>query len=155
MFASRTATLREAIQVFRTQTNTNDDSDVEFLMSVDIDDSVWAYDSEEEFGADYRKSSGTAAYQEYRLDNKAAFAMQSCITHPSSTGPSTLYTIVKISAPDRGWIEAVSAIFERDGRCISIAASRKTPSSCVHRPRKRSSVAGYEGSPSRKARLPC
>ena len=120
-------TLREAIQVFRTQTNTNDESDVEFLMSVNIDDSVWAYDSEEEFFADYRRSSGTAAYQEYRHDNKAAFAIQSFITHPSTTGPSTLYTIVKISAPDRGRIEAVFAIFERD-----VDASRLPPPEKPH-----------------------
>ena len=40
-------TLREAIQVFRTQ----DESNLTLFMSVTIDDSEWTYDSEEEFFA--------------------------------------------------------------------------------------------------------
>ena len=58
-------TLREAIQVFRTQTNTNDESDMWSSLSVDIDDSEWTYDSEEEFFADYRKYSSAASYSQH------------------------------------------------------------------------------------------
>ena len=98
-------TLREAIQVFRTQTNTNDESDMWSLLSVDIDDSAWTYDSEEEFFADYRKYSSAAFYSQYCDKSKVEFKLQVI------AGP---FTIVEISAPDRGKIEAVFDIFERD-----------------------------------------
>ena len=111
-------TLREAIQVFRTQTNTNDESDMWFSLSVDIDDSKWTYDSEEEFFADYRKYSSAAVYSQYCDKSKVEFKLHVI------AGP---FTIVEISAPDRGKIEAVFDIFERD-----VDASRFSPPEKPH-----------------------
>ena len=116
-------TLREAIQVFRTQTNTNDESDLGGLMSVTIDDSEWTYDSEEEFFADYRKSLSEASYNQYRHDDKrVAFRVQIVVLDSSAT-----VNIVEISTADRGSIEAVFGIFDRD-----VDASRLPPPEKLH-----------------------
>ena len=76
-----------------------------FSLSADIGDSEWTYDSEEEFFADYRKYSSGAFYNQYCDKSTVEFKLHVI---------AGLLTIVKISAPDRGKIEAVFDIFERD-----------------------------------------
>ena len=59
--------LREAIQVFQTKTNRGKPA-CSVIMSVEVGDSTWHYDSSEEFFADYRKSHGGAHYRENNGD---------------------------------------------------------------------------------------
>ena len=97
-------TLREAIKVFRTQTDDGDDeSGGRPFMIVKIDDSEWKYDSEDEFFANYRKSSSTAVFSQRTLGGELTFQVVTDTT-----------THVTVSARYRGNIEAVFEIFERD-----------------------------------------
>ena len=110
-------TLREAIQVFRAQMDTDAESDFDLNMAVKIDDSEWTYDSEEEFFADYRRSSNRASYGETRRDtSRASFRV---ITDSE-------FSIVTISAPDRRTIESVFEIFERDVDASRLPQPQKT-----------------------------
>lgn len=115
-------TLREAIQVFRTKTDGGDDESKEVLsMSVKIDDSEWKYDSEDEFFADYRKSASKALFRQSTPGDEPNFTFY-VVTDTT--------TIVTISAPNRGDIEAVFEIFERD-----LDASRLPPPPPPQKPR--------------------
>lgn len=113
-------TLRDAIQVFREQISTNDESDVRSFMNVKIDDSEWTYDSEEEFLAGYRQSSGSAVYSQDLYSKKGELRVQVITTSLTST-------LVKVSAPDRGRIEAVFSIFERDVDASLLPPPEKPP----------------------------
>lgn len=69
---------------------------------VEIDEAKWNHDNEEEFFADYRRSTGTAYF--WHTYSRAVAGLE--VTAQSG------YTEVSISAPDRSTIEAVFAIFE-------------------------------------------
>ena len=113
-------TLREAInvlrtQVLRTQTDTSDGSEWRFSMRVEIDDADWKHDSEEEFFSDYRRSSGSAWY---RLES------------PDRTTELEYHVYcavceVTVQAPDRGRIESVFEIFERNVDASRLAQPKK------------------------------
>ncbi len=99
-------TLHGATEVFRGQADHgNDESDSQPSMRVKIDDSEWEYDSEDEFFADYRRSSSTGYFRLHGSDSKRIFTFH-MVTDTT--------TVVTVAAPDRGSIESVFEIFERD-----------------------------------------
>jgi len=92
--------LREAIDAFHRVIPT-EEAQVSILhLVVEIDGARWKHDSQEEFFADYRRSSGNAVYDESLKDG--SFRIQ-------SFGNSVE---VSIKAPERRQIEAVFDVFE-------------------------------------------
>jgi predicted nucleotide-binding protein len=108
--------LRKAIQVFQTKTNQGKPA-WSVIMSVDVGDSAWQYDSSEEFFADYRKADGGATYLETN-DN----ATVQLVVHTSMDD-----VLVQVAAPDRGSIEAVFEVFERHAASSRLPVPKKKP----------------------------
>jgi len=108
--------LREAIQMFQTKTNQGKPA-WSVIMSVDVGDSTWHYDSSEEFFADYRKALGGAYYRENNGD-----ATVELYVHASKDA-----ALVEVAAPDRGSVEAVFEIFERHAASSRLPMPKKPP----------------------------
>lgn len=92
--------IREAVRVFRSQMGPEPRPDSGFYLSVDVDDSVWKHDSEDQFFADYRRSTGGAVFQEEAGGYN--FRLQA---RPTSVD-------VWVGAPEREKIETVFEVFE-------------------------------------------
>ncbi len=108
--------LREAIQVFQTKTNRGKPA-CSVIMSVEVGDSTWHYDSSEEFFADYRKSHGGAHYRENNGD-----ATVELYVHAFKDA-----ALVEVTARDRGSIEAVFEIFERHAASSRLPVPKRKP----------------------------
>ncbi len=109
--------LREAIQVFQAKTNRGKPA-WSVIMSVDVGDSTWHYDSSEEFFADYRKAYGGASYHENNSNATVEMWFQVFKEH---------ITLVQVTAPDRGSIEAVFEVFERHAASSRLPVPKKKP----------------------------
>ena len=92
--------LRQAYQALRSAVE--EEPCFSRTLYVEPDEANWDHDNEEEFFADYRRSSGTAYF--WHSYSKAS-AELNVTAHFG-------YTEVSIGAPDRSMIEAVFAIFE-------------------------------------------
>ncbi len=108
--------LREAIEMFRTKTNSGKAA-WSVIMGADVGDSTWHYDSLEEFLADYRKCRGGASYRE---NNGAATVELWIHVFLGATG-------IAVAAPDRDNIEAVFGVFERHAAASRLPVPKKPP----------------------------
>lgn len=95
--------IREASEEFRRQVDPRAKTKPSYYFSVEADGAKWHHDSAEEVFADYRRSSGDAAYREER--NSACLHL--IAVHSIGT------TVVTVEAPDRAQIEAVFEVFEK------------------------------------------
>lgn len=111
-----TDVLREAIDVFRAKTNRGKPAYF-VTMSVEVGDSAWHHDSAEEFFADYQKDHGGAFYSEYSADGKVKLQFQAFKDGAEVT----------VAAQDRGSIETVFAIFERNAASSRLPVPKKKP----------------------------
>ncbi|MCH7498198.1 MAG: nucleotide-binding protein [Candidatus Marinimicrobia bacterium] len=93
--------IREALQVFRSQQGPKDQERSQQYLSVELEDSEWRHDTEDEFFADYRRSKGGAVFSEQT--NGYNF-----LIHAFTDSAQ-----VKIGAPERGKIEVVFEVFEK------------------------------------------
>ena len=93
--------IREALRAFRSQQGPKDQEKSRLYLSVEVEDSDWTYDSEDEFFADYRRASGGALFQEDAKDY--GFRLQAFSESVQ----------ISIGAPERGKIEAVFEVFEK------------------------------------------
>jgi predicted nucleotide-binding protein len=108
--------LREAIKVFQAKTNRGKPA-WSVIMSADVGDSTWHYDSSEEFFADYRKAHGEAHYRE----NNGSVTVELYV-HAFKDA-----ALVEVTAPDRGSIEAVFEVFERHAASSRLPVPKKKP----------------------------
>ena len=92
--------IREAVRVFRSQMGPEARPNSRFYLSVELDDSIWRHDSEEQFFADYRRSTGGAVFQEEV--SSYDFRLQA---YPTSVD-------VWVGAPEREKVETVFEVFE-------------------------------------------
>jgi hypothetical protein len=108
--------LREAIDVFRAKTNQGKPAYF-VTMSVEVGDSEWHHDSPEEFFADYRKSHGGAFYRENSGDGKVELHLLAFKDGAAVT----------VAAQDRGSIETVFEVFERNAASSRLPVPKKKP----------------------------
>src|SRR5688572_12945702 len=95
--------LREAIELFRAKTNQGKPAHFATI-NLKVGESEWGYDSSDEFFADYRKATGGVFYHENSGDGTVALHFQTF-----EDGAT-----VSVGALDRGAIEAVFEVFERN-----------------------------------------
>jgi len=95
--------IREALRAFRSEPGLKDKvkSPSPLYLSVEVEDSKWKHDSEDEFFADYRRGRGGAVFQEDAIDYY--FHLQAF----------TDSVEVTIGAPERGMIESIFEVFEK------------------------------------------
>lgn len=93
--------IREALRTFRLQQGPKEEKKSRLYLSVEVEDSDWNHDSEDEFFADYRRSRGGAVFQVETYDYE--FRLQAF----------TEFVQISIGAPERGKIEAVFEVFEK------------------------------------------
>ncbi len=94
--------IREAVRIFRSQMGPEPRPDSRLYLTVQVDDADWTHDSEDQFFADYRRSTRGAVFQEETRDNNYNFRLQAFSTSVS----------VSVGAPEREEIEAVFEVFE-------------------------------------------
>ncbi|MGD0946274.1 MAG: nucleotide-binding protein [Candidatus Binatia bacterium] len=93
--------LRLAASEFRSQVPLTGNGVEQSCLTVEVDGAEWTYNAEEEFFADYRRSAGDAVFQ---LDRPGGTLR----VQASSTSAK-----VRILAPARPRLEAISAVFEQ------------------------------------------
>ena len=94
--------IREASEALRKTVGHEQESEVRYFLSVQVDGAEWLHDTVDEFFADYHRSDGHAVYQE-ELKYPQALRLQSF-----DSGD----VMVSVASDERSTIESVFGIFE-------------------------------------------
>ncbi len=105
--------IRKAVSVFERLVNPDGTAELSSQdMVVEVDDSQWSHDTEEELFSDYRRSFGNATYRRNLLDSSTKPYVHSSIKVDFSCYKAS--TTICVEAERRDIIEAVFEVFEQN-----------------------------------------
>lgn len=116
--------LQEALEKLQCQANAEEKCESSYTLKLEIDDAVWAYDSLEEFLADYRRGSSFVIFTADHLGRHST-RMELIVYE----GDNYRNTRVQVRASNRARVEAVFEVFEKhvDTSRISIGTPHARP----------------------------